>query len=59
MPDGRRRGGPESHHCLPDQLIGDDQFNLPFLHLLDLTALANERLTALKRAELTLAQHLP
>ena len=42
-----------------DQLIRHDQLDFPFLDLLDLASLANERLTAVQRAELALAQDLP
>ena len=47
-----------NYHSL-NQIISDDQFNLPFPHLLDLTGLPDERLAAVQRAKLALAQGLP
>lgn len=44
---------------LTNQVIGHHHLDLPFLHLLDLTALPDERLTAVQRAKLALAKHLP
>lgn len=46
-------------HCGHDQLIRHHKLNLPFLDLLDLATLPNERMTALQWAKLTAAQHLP
>ncbi|MNR15135.1 hypothetical protein D3C85_1316520 [compost metagenome] len=49
----------QSHHHRANQLIGHDKLDLPFLNLLDLSGLANERLTAIQRTKLTQAEHLP
>ncbi|MNM38953.1 hypothetical protein D3C81_497220 [compost metagenome] len=47
-----------SDHRL-NQRVGHHQFHSPLLDLFDHPALSDERLTAVQRAELALAQHLP
>lgn len=49
----------ESHHNRLDKVIGHNQLDFPFLHLLDHSCLPEKWLTAIKRAELTVAEHLP
>lgn len=49
----------QSHHHRTNQLIRHHKLNLPFLNLLDLPRLTNERLTAVQRAKLTKPKHLP
>lgn len=44
---------------LMNQLVSHYQFNPPLFDLLDHSALPDERLTAVQRAELALTQHLP
>ncbi len=46
-------------HCLLNQIISHDQLDLPFLHRFDHSALPDKWLTAIQRAELALAEHLP
>ncbi|TDV62428.1 hypothetical protein EC915_1078 [Pseudomonas sp. LP_7_YM] len=50
---------PERSHHLLYQPISNDQLDLPFLDVFDRSSLPNERLTAVQRAELTLAAYLP
>lgn len=49
----------QSIHHRANQLIRHHKLNFPFLNLLDLPRLPNERLTALQWTKLTQAQHLP
>ncbi|SDP53106.1 hypothetical protein SAMN04489798_6129 [Pseudomonas arsenicoxydans] len=49
----------QSHHHRTNQLIRHHKLNLPFLNLLDLPRLTNERLTAIQWAKLTKPKHLP
>lgn len=49
----------ERHHHALNQLVSDDQLDLPLFHRLDHTALPDKWLTAIQRAELALAEHLP
>lgn len=49
----------ERQHHLLNQLVRDDQFDLPLLHRLDHTALPDKWLTAIQRTELALAEYLP
>lgn len=49
----------QSHHHRTNQLIRHDKLNLPFLNLLDLPRFPNEWLTAIQRAKLAKAEHLP
>jgi hypothetical protein len=44
---------------LLDNLVSHNELDLPFLNLLDLASSPDEWLTAVQRAELTLAEHLP
>lgn len=50
---------PESLHHVLNQFVSDDQLDLPLLYRLDHTALPDKWLTAIQRAELALAEHLP
>lgn len=49
----------QSRHYRANQLIGHHQLNLPFLDLLDLPRLTNERLAAVQWSKLAQALHLP
>ncbi len=49
----------ERQHRLLNQIIRHDQLDLPFFHQLDHSALPDKWLTAIQRAELALAEHLP
>lgn len=49
----------ERQHHLLNQIIRHDQLDLPFFHKLDHSALPDKWLTAIQRAELALAEHLP
>ncbi|QIQ70996.1 hypothetical protein HBB04_01360 [Pseudomonas coronafaciens] len=49
----------ERHYRLRDQFVRNDQLDFPFVHLLDHATLPEKWLTAIQRAELALAEHLP
>ena len=49
----------QRQHHSANQLVTDHKLNLPFLNLLDLPRFTNKRLTAVQRAKLAEAEHLP
>ncbi len=49
----------ESRHHALNKVIGHDQLDFPFFYLLNDSTLPEKWLTAIQRAELTVAEHLP